>query len=305
MSTGPTPRIGIDLGGSKIQGVALDERGEVLASRRVAVPREDYPGTVTAIAEMVRALERSVEGTVRVGVGSPGSISPVTGRQRNSNAGWLIGEDLLGDLRRELGPSVRMANDANCFTLSEAQSDPAAGARVVAGIVLGTGVGSGLVIEGRVVTGRNRVGSELGHCSLPWPNADELPGPACYCGRRGCIETFLCGGALTRDYFATAGVRHEASEVAHLALQGDAAAVACLARYCDRLARSLALLVDILDPDLIVLGGGLANIAEIFEQAPRLLPSYIFSDAFETKILRSAYGDLSGARGAALLFASA
>lgn len=302
MSEKAIPRLGIDLGGSKIQGVVLDEADGILASRRVPVPRDDYPGTISTIIDLVQSLEGSIGCPSRVGVGSPGSISPATGRHRNSNATWLIGQDLRGDLTRSLDRPIRMDNDANCLTLAEARGEAAAGARVVAGVVLGTGVGSGLVVDGEIVGGRNAIGSELGHCPLPWPDASERPGPRCYCGRRGCLETFLCGAALSRDYLEAAGESRDAREIAALTSSGDAIASRCVARYCDRLARGLALLVNILDPDVIVLGGGLANLVEIFEQVPRHLPGHVFSDSFATEILPAAYGDLSGACGAALLW---
>ena len=298
-------RIGIDLGGSKIQGVVLDDRGVVLASQRALVPRNEYRRTVTAVVDLVHSLEREAGCRARVAVGCPGSISPVSGLHRNSNATWLIGEDLLGDLSRKLGRSIVMENDANCFALSEAQSDEVAGARVMVGVVLGTGVGSGLVIDGRIVRGRNAIGSELGHCSLPWPSGEEHPGPPCYCGRRGCIETFLAGGALTREYLTRGGVRRDARDIGRLASEGDEAAVECLSRYCGRLARSLAMVVNVLDPDVIVLGGGVARIPRIFDEVPGLLASWIFSDSLETRILPAVYGGASGARGAALLLPSA
>ncbi len=270
-------RIGIDLGGTKIEGVAIADDGAQLARVRVQTPRDDYDATVTAIAELVARIERDAGARGTVGVGIPGTISPATGLVKNANSTWLIGRPLGQDLPRLLDRPVRFANDANCFALSEATDGAAAGASVVFGVILGTGVGGGIVIDGRVIVGANAIAGEWGHNPLPAMRDDERPGPACYCGRRGCIETFLSGPALARD-------------------EGS------IGRYEERLARALAGVMNILDPDVIVLGGGLSNIERLYVSVPRLWLPHVFSDRVATRLLRARHGDSSGVRGAAWLW---
>jgi fructokinase len=295
-------RIGIDLGGTKIEIIALDEVGATLTRRRVATPAGDYDGTVRAIAGLVDGVESELGRHGTVGVATPGTISTRTGLMKNSNSTVLNGRSLDRDIAAALARPIRMENDANCLALSEAVDGAAAGAAVVFGVILGTGVGGGLVVERRVVAGRNRIAGEWGHNPLPWPRDDERPGPACYCGKSGCVETFLSGAGLARSYRALAGVEASAEEIARVAGEGGAAARACLGLHRDRLARSLAVVVDIVDPDVIVFGGGLSNIAALYEGLPALLEGYAFSDALDTRIVRAVHGDSSGVRGAAWLW---
>ncbi len=290
-------RIGIDLGGSKIEGVALDQAGRIAVRRRVATPRDDYDATVAAVRDLARGIEAEVAEACSVGVGMPGAISPTTGLVKNSNSTCLNGRAFDRDVAGALGRKVRFANDANCFALSEAVDGAGRGARSVFGVILGTGVGGGFVIDRRLVVGANAIAGEWGHTPLPWPADDERPGPACYCGRRGCIETFLSGPALARE----AGAR-DAAAVAAAAAAGSGAAEAALARYEERLARGLALVIDLLDPDAIVLGGGLGQIAPLYERVPRLWGRWVFSDDVATRLLPPVWGDSSGVRGAAWLW---
>ncbi len=299
-------RLGIDLGGTKIEGIVLDTRGRTLARRRVATPREDYPATVAAVAGLVAALEHEAGARGSVGVGIPGAVSPQTGRIKNANSTWLIGAAFNRDLAAALDRPVRLANDANCFALSEAVDGAAAGAGVVFGVILGTGVGGGVVIDGKVLAGRNAIAGEWGHNPLPWPRDEERPGPTCYCGKRGCIETFLSGPGLARDYAAGEGspASPPASpeEIETRAEAGEAAALAALDRYQDRLARGLAQVIDLLDPDVIVLGGGLSNLPRLYQSLPARLPAYVFSDRVDTELRPPRHGDSSGVRGAAWLW---
>lgn len=292
-------RIGIDLGGTKIEGIAIDGAGATLVRRRVATPRGDYERTLQAIVDMVAAIEGDTRQQGTVGIGIPGIISPATGLVKNANSTWLIGKPLGDDLPRRLDRPVRFANDANCFALSEATDGAAAGAHVVFGVIIGTGTGGGIVVSGRVITGANAIAGEWGHNPLPDPRSDEIPGPPCYCGRRGCIETFLSGPALSRDYGSDAV---NASEIVARAFQGDAAALACLDRYEDRLARALGSIINVIDPDVVVLGGGLSNIDRLYVNVPRIWAPYIFSDHVATRLVRAAHGDSSGVRGAAWLW---
>lgn len=305
-------RIGVDLGGTKIEGIALAADGRELARRRVATPRGDYAGTVTAIVHLVRDLERRAGGGMpvghaTVGVGMPGAISPHTGVVKNANSTWLNGRPFHADLAAALGRPVRTANDADCFAMSEAVDGAAAGAAIAFGVILGTGVGGGAVIGGRLLAGANAIAGEWGHTPLPWPRPEEIPGPACYCGRRGCIEAWLSGPALARDHAAHAPSipgRPAATgeDVANLADAGDPAALATLARYCDRLARGLAVVVNILDPEVIVLGGGLSRISRLYAEVPPLLARHAFSDHLATRLVPPRHGDSSGVRGAAWLW---
>jgi fructokinase len=294
-------RIGIDLGGTKIEGIAIDDDGREVARTRIPAPRGDYVQTLDAIVRLVSDIERAI-GAIgmqgSVGVGIPGTISPATGLVKNSNSTWLIGQPLAADLPRLLHRPVRFANDANCFALSEATDGAAAGASIVFGVIIGTGTGGGVAIDGRVVSGANAIAGEWGHNPLPAPRDDERPGPACYCGRRGCIETFLSGPGMARDY--DGGV--DAATIADRARAGEARAIACLARYEDRMARALASIINVLDPGVIVLGGGLSNIDRLFVNVPTLWSPYVFSDRVVTRLVRAKHGDASGVRGAAWLW---
>lgn len=301
-SRGALPlRIGVDLGGTKIEAVALDASGREVVRRRVATPREDYALTVEAIARLVEDVEREAGSAGSVGVGMPGAISPASGLVKNANSTWLNGRPLADDLPRRLGRPVRLANDANCFALSEACDGAAAGARVVFGVIVGTGTGGGIVVDGRVLTGPNAIAGEWGHNPLPWLRADENPGPSCYCGRSGCIETFLSGPGLARDYAEHAGRERPPEEIV-AAAEDDPQAEAALARYEDRLARALASVVNLLDPDVVVLGGGLSNLGRLYHSLPRLWCPFVFSDRVATRLLPPLHGDASGVRGAARLW---
>jgi fructokinase len=295
----PVLKIGIDLGGTKIEGAALDARGAIRARRRIPTPRGDYDATLRAITALIEALEQETVITTTVGIAIPGTISPATGLVKNANSTWLNGRPLAEDLPRLLRRPVRFANDANCFVLSEAVDGAAAGARVVFGVIIGTGTGGGLAIEQRVVTGVNGVAGEWGHNPIPAPREGEWPGPPCYCGRTGCIETFLSGPGLARDY---SGPVVDAASIAQLATDGDPAAVRCLERYEERLARALGTIINVVDPDVIVLGGGLSNIERLYSRVPALWAPYVFSDRVDTQLVRAAHGDSSGVRGAAWLW---
>jgi fructokinase len=296
-------RIGVDLGGTKIEVAALGPDGAVLARQRQATPRGDYSATIGIVAAMVQRLEGELGRRGSVGVGIPGALSATTGLIKNASATWLLGRPLDRDLAAALGRPVRMMNDANCLALSEAADGAAAGLAVVFAVILGTGVGGGVVVQGRALDGANAIAGEWGHNPLPWPGAQELPGADCYCGKRGCIETFLSGPNLARDYReATGTAAITAKEVAARAAAGEAAAQAALDRHSDRLARALAGVINILDPDALVLGGGLSNLAHLYEDLPRLLPRYVFSDSVCTRVLRAHHGDSSGVFGAARLW---
>ena len=294
-------RIGIDLGGTKIEGVVLDASGQKRLRRRVATPRGSYPATIAAIAALVAELEGEAGAAAAIGVGTPGSPSRASGLMRNCNSTWLNGQPLAVDLEHAIGRAVRVANDADCFALSEATDGAAAGARVVFGAILGTGVGGGLVVDGRLVTGPNGISGEWGHVPLPWPTDDERPGPACYCGRHGCIETFLSGPGLAAEQLRTTGSGLEAAAIADAARAGNVFARASLDRYVERLARALALLIDIVDPDVIVLGGGMSNVEHIYRAVPEAWQRWVFSDRVDTVLVRAMHGDSSGVRGAARL----
>src|SRR5687767_4807601 len=295
-------RIGIDLGGTKIEGLALAGDGRELARRRRPAPRGNYDATVRAVVDLVGTLERDTQERGSVGIGIPGAISPATGLIKNANSTWLIGRPLDRDLARALNRPVRLANDANCFALSEATDGAAAGAPVVFGVIVGTGTGGGLVVDGRVITGANAIGGEWGHNPLPAPQDDERPGPPCYCGRSGCIETFLSGPALARDYAAHGGDAVAAIDVAARADAGEARALACLDRYERRVARALASVINVVDPDAIVLGGGLSNMRRLYDRVPALWAANVFSDRVDTRLLPAMHGDASGVRGAAWLW---
>jgi len=295
-------RIGLDLGGTKLEGVALGDDGAQLARRRVATPRHDYAATLEAMAGLVRDLEAETGRRGSVGVGMPGALSPATGLVKNANSTWLIGQPLDRDLSGLLGRKVRFANDANCFALSEAVDGAAAGARVVFGVIVGTGTGGGVVVDRQVLTGKNAIAGEWGHNPLPWPREGEWPGPACYCGKTGCVETFLSGPGLARDFRRATGEDIEAPQIVARAERGDGAATAALERYEDRMARALAVVLDILDPDVVVLGGGMSQIARLYESVPRLWQEWAFSDRVDTVLKPPVHGDSSGVRGAAWLW---
>ncbi|MGE5199955.1 MAG: ROK family protein [Rhodospirillaceae bacterium] len=295
-------RIGIDLGGTKIEGAALGADGRVVAGRRIATPREDYDGTVRAVAGLVAAIEAETGSPGSVGVGMPGAVSPATGLVKNANSTWLIGRPLGPDLERALGRRVRLANDANCFALSEACDGAAAGADVVFGAIIGTGTGGGIAVRQQVLTGPNAIAGEWGHNPLPWPEPEELPGPACYCGRHGCIETFLSGPGLARDHERVTGVRAASEAIASSADDGDEQAQRTLRRYEHRMARALASIINVLDPDVIVLGGGLSKMARLYRNVPALWAPWVFSDRVDTRLVAPRHGDASGVRGAARLW---
>ena len=296
-------RIGIDLGGTKIEGIAIDGDGCERLRRRIAAPRGDYRQTLDAVSGLVRDIEQELGTTGTVGVGIPGTVSPATGVIKNSNSTWLNGTPLSEDLARMLDRPIRFANDANCFALSEATDGAAADARVVFGVIIGTGTGGGVVIDRRVLIGANAIGGEWGHNPLPGAHgAYESPGPDCYCGRSGCIETFLSGPGLARDYMTHAWEDATAEDVAAQAAAGGVMADDALRRYEERLARALASVINLLDPDVIVLGGGLSNIERLYATVPRLWGPYIFSDRVVTRLVRAKHGDSSGVRGAAWLW---
>jgi fructokinase len=295
-------RIGLDLGGTKVEGIALDEDGAELARRRVATPRHDYGATIDTLAGLVRSLEAETGRRGTVGVGMPGALSPATGLVKNANSTWLIGRPLDHDLAGLLDRPVRFANDANCFALSEAVDGAGAGARVVFGVIVGTGTGGGIAVERRVLTGPNAIAGEWGHNPLPWPAPGEWPGPSCYCGKTGCVETYLSGPGLVRDFREATGEDAAAPEIAERALRADAAAAAALERYEGRMARALAVVLNILDPDVVVLGGGMSQVARLYERVPRLWQEWTFSDRVDTPLRPPVHGDSSGVRGAAWLW---
>lgn len=294
-------RIGIDLGGSKIELIALDDGGGEVLRRRIATPVGDYPATLAAIAGLVEWAEASLAAHAAVGIGTPGTITPDTGLMKNCNSVCLNGKPLKADLERLLDRPIGMANDANCFALSEASDGAGAGADVVFGVILGTGCGAGVVVHGRVLTGPNGIAGEWGHNPLPWPRPDELPGPPCYCGKRGCVETWLSGPGLAAAYRVANGGDLAPAEIAARAAAGDRACEQAMADYEDRLARGLAHVIDILDPDVIVLGGGLSNLAGLYERVPARWGRYVFSDRVHTRLVPPRHGDSSGVRGAAWL----
>ena len=300
------PRLGLDLGGTKIEIVALDGDGGERLRCRVPTPQGDYEGTVATVVALVADAETALDvapGGCAVGIGTPGSPSRATGLMRNCNSVWLNGRPLAADLARRLRRPVAIANDANCFALSEAIDGAARGAASVFGVILGTGVGGGLVIRGRVHEGRNGIAGEWGHNPLPWPAPAELPGPACYCGRQGCIETFLSGPGLAADHARATGEILAPARLVALSTIGDAGGEATLDRYEERLARALAHVINILDPEVIVLGGGLSNLDRLYDRVPRLWRPWVFSDRVDTALVRNAHGDSSGVRGAAWLAA--
>jgi fructokinase len=295
-------RIGVDLGGTKIEAIALDATGHVVARRRVATPRHDYTKTLYAIHDLVQGIELELGRTCTVGVGTPGSLSPFTNRMRNANSVWLNEKPLDRDLADVLERPVRLANDADCFALSEAIDGAGRSARCVFGVIIGTGTGGGVVVDSRLLAGPNGIAGEWGHNPLPWPAEDELPGLDCYCGKRGCIETFVSGPGLAAAYHKSTGRRLTPPGIAAAADSGDTEAETVVRRYEDRLARALASVLNILDPDVIVLGGGLSNLARLYRNVPALMAPYLFSDGVCVELRPPVHGDSSGVRGAAWLW---
>jgi fructokinase len=300
-------RIGIDLGGTKIEGVAVGDEGRELVRRRVTTPRGDYDATLGAIVDLVHALEKETALRGTVGIGIPGAPSPDTGLVKNANSTWLNGRPFTADLEARLGRPVRVANDANCFALSEATDGAGSGAHVVFGVILGTGTGGGIVASGKVLAGPNAIAGEWGHNPLPWADGSERPGPACYCGQHGCVETFLSGPGLSADFERTTGTVLAADDVVARAERGDLAADAVLQRYESRLARALAAIINVIDPDVIVLGGGMSKTTRLYERVPQLWGAWVFSAGaagtpVRTRLARARHGDASGVRGAAWLW---
>jgi fructokinase len=297
-------RIGCDIGGTKIEVAALDRDGMVRARRRLATPAGDYAATVLAVRDLVAALETEIGTRCTVGVGIPGSLSPASGLVRNANSTCLNGRPLDRDLMAALGRALRFANDANCLALSEATDGAAAGAATVFGVILGTGVGGGLVVDGKLLAGINGIGGEWGHTPLPWLTPEEYPGARCWCGRPGCVETFLSGPALAAAYGVETGERVDAADVAARAADGEAAADRVLMGYEERLARALAAIIDVFDPETIVLGGGVGQIARLYDNVPRRWERHVFSDRVATRLVPPRWGASSGVRGAAWLWSA-
>jgi fructokinase len=297
-----TMRIGIDLGGTKIEALAIDKAGAELLRYRVATPREDYAGTIASMVGLVKRLESELGAVGTVGAGIPGSVSGRTGLIKNANSTWLNGQPFQRDLAEAMGREVRVANDANCLAVSEATDGAAAGKAVVFAVILGTGVGGGVAVDGRVHAGPNGVGGEWGHNELPWMTEEEAPGPDCYCGKKGCIETWLSGPWMARDYKKATGRTATAAEIVELGGRGEGDAAAAVARWMDRLARGLAQVINILDPDVFVFGGGLSRVERLYHEVPVLLPKYVFGRESETPLVPAKFGDSSGVRGAAWLW---
>ncbi len=300
-------RIGIDLGGTKIEGIALSDNGEELFRHRIATPQGDYQGTLQSIADLIDLIEVGVGEKGSIGICTPGALSPASGLLRNSNSVCMNGKPVLTDLQELLQRKIRIANDANCFALSEATDGAASDAAVVFGVIIGTGTGAGVVIDKKVLVGPNAIAGEWGHNPLPWPKDDELPGPECYCGKLGCIETWLSGPGIVRDHELHNNEmldvnRPDAETLDARARSGDEDAVETFQRYENRMARSLAHVINILDPDAIVLGGGMGNIKRLYENVPDIWGDYVFSDTVNTKLLAPLHGDSSGVRGAAWLW---
>ena len=299
-------RIGIDLGGTKIEGLALSRDGAEVVRQRIKTPK-DYQQTLLAIEGLVSYLEEEASaatgnaGLGSVGVGIPGTLSPATRVVKNSNSTWLNGHAFDKDLEAIMGRPIRVMNDANCFALSEATDGAGMGASVVFGVILGTGVGAGIVVGGHVLEGHQGIAGEWGHNSLPWPSDGEWPGPDCYCGRKGCIETYVSGPGMARDHEEVTGQRLTTREIVSQAAGGDEDAHASYVRYVDRLARGLAAVINVLDPEIVVLGGGMSNLPALPEDVQRALPPHVFSDHVATRVLRNKHGDSSGVRGAAWL----
>ena len=302
MSRGTQPRIGIDLGGTKIEISCLGEDGSVMFSKRVPTPAPDYAATLRLLKELIQETEFHVGGTASVGFGTPGSLSPRTGLLRNSNSVWMNGKPLADDLEELTGRELRFANDANCFALSEAVDGAGAEADTVFGVIIGTGCGGGIVVGGKIIHGANGIGGEWGHNPLPWPNDSEYPAPECWCGRTGCQEVWLSGSGLARDHLATSGHALKGEEIVAGAQAGDECCAATLNRHANRLARGLAAICNVIDPDVIVLGGGLSKLEHLYTDLPHQMEPYVFSDSVTTRIVPPVHGDASGVRGAAWLW---
>ena len=296
-----TIQIGVDFGGTKIEAAALDDSGAFLARVRAANPGS-YDAALRTVRELIGAVEAEVGATGTVGIGAPGSVSPRTGVMRNANSTWLNGRPFLQDMSAALGRPVRLANDANCLALSEALDGAAAGSPVVFAVILGTGCGGGVVVNGRLIEGAHGVGGEWGHVPLPWPKADEFDATQCWCGQRGCLETWVSGSGLKRDFANVTGRSLSGEEIIDAARRGESEAVAALRRYTDRLGRALAMVGNLIDPDTIVLGGGLSNVSELYAGLPEVIRAYMFSDVWEGRIVPARWGDSSGVRGAARLW---
>ncbi len=295
-------RIGIDLGGTKIEVIALSNQGDTLFSKRVDTPKGSYQGILSSISQLIAEAESSCHAKGSIGVGTPGSCDPQSNLLRNSNTICLNDKPFKSDLERQLNRPIRIANDANCFALSEAIDGAGKKAASLFGVIMGTGIGGGLVINRQLLVGRNAIAGEWGHNPLPWPTSEELPGPQCYCGHRGCIETFLSGPGLSADYQAVSQQQLPCRAISNLAEQGDSTAEATLRRYEDRLARSLASVINLVDPDVIVLGGGLSNLQRLYNNIPLLWGQYIFAEQVNTDLRPPIHGDASGVRGAAWLW---
>jgi len=297
-------RIGIDLGGTKIEGIAFSEAGDELFRHRLATPQGDYQATLQSIAGLIDQIEADIGEQGSIGICTPGALSPATGLLRNSNSVCMNGKPVLTELQERLQREIRIANDANCFALSEATDGAAKDAAVVFGVIIGTGTGAGIVVDKKVLVGPNAIAGEWGHNPLPWPEDFELPGPECYCGKHGCIETWLSGPGIVRDHELHNNVFLDAETIDNKARFGDEESDETLQRYEDRMARSLAHVINILDPDVIVLGGGMGNIKRLYENVPVIWGDYVFSDAVNTKLVSPVHGDSSGVRGAAWLWNS-
>lgn len=298
MSTGT--RIGIDFGGTKIEAAALNDNGEFLARERIANPGS-YDAALLAVRDLIARIEAGVGRATSIGMGVPGSISPRTGVMRNANTVWLNGRNLREDIIATLGREVKLANDANCLALSEVVDGAAKGSKIAVAVILGTGCGGGVVIDGRLLEGAHGIGGELGHISLPWPRDTELDAPECWCGQRGCIELWVSGSGLQRDYEAVNKARMDGPSIIEAARAGNVAASSALDRYIDRLGRTLAMICNLVDPDTIVLGGGMSNVAELYVQLPQTIRAFVFSDTWDGRIVPARWGDSSGVRGAARL----
>jgi fructokinase len=303
--TEPAFRIGIDLGGTKIAGIVLGRDGAIRAETRRPAPRDDYAGTIAAIVKITASLEQLANvpnGSAPIGVGMPGSISPATGLAQNANSTWLNAKPFQADLEAAIGQPVRLSNDANCFALSEAADGAAAGASVVFGVIMGTGCGGAIVVDGKILEGPHRMGGEWGHTPLPWMTHDEFPGPLCWCGRHGCIETFISGTGIARDHAAVAGTTMTGEAIFAAARADDPIAAATLDRHAGRTARALAMIANILDPDVIVLGGGLSDLPHLYDVLPGIMARYMFADRPQPMVRPPKWGAASGVRGAARLW---
>ncbi len=297
-------RIGIDLGGTKIEGILINEDGHELVRQRVQTPQGDYQATLECVRDLILELERQGHAEAQIGIGIPGAVSPATGLVKNANSVCLIGQALQADLEALLGRPIRLANDADCFTMSEATDGAAADAQLVFGVIIGTGVGGGIYCYGQLVSGPNAIAGEWGHNPLPWPNDEERPGADCYCGKYGCIETFLSGSGLEREYLQQTAQSLSSEAINQAVHRNDLAVERVLSCYENRLARSLASVINVLDPDVIVLGGGLSNFSRFYEEVPKIWGQWIFSDRVNTKLVPAQHGDSSGVRGAAWLWSS-